>query len=129
MYVKKLKRICDVKGCKSKETYALSLTRDFGKSVIICKSCLGKALGAIDDVDPITNTNIKQQKPTGAPPLFFNQKNTAPLKEAPAEEPEETATETEPNAEVEETKTEEAPAEEKPKKKQQKSKQTKTDKE
>lgn len=50
MYVKKMKRICDVKGCKNTDTYSISLSREAGNSVIICKSCLGKALSAIDDV-------------------------------------------------------------------------------
>ena len=124
MYVKKLKRICDVKGCKCKETYALSLSKDFGKSVIICKSCLGKALGAIDDVDPVTRTNIKPQKATGAPPLFFNNHETKVLESAKPEAEKET--EELPNNETE---VEESPVERLPKKKQQKPKQMKTHKE
>lgn len=69
MYVKKLKRKCGVRGCKSTDTYAISLTREVGNSVIICKSCLGKALGAIDDVNPEPETRVSH---TEAPPLFFN---------------------------------------------------------
>ena len=52
MYVKKLKRKCSVRGCKNTDTFAISLTREVGNTVIICKSCLGKALGAIDDIQP-----------------------------------------------------------------------------
>ena len=87
MYVRKVKRKCGVRGCRCVDSYAISLTREAGNSVIICKSCLGKALGAIDDVDPKTKTNIpKVTRP--APPLFYN----TPLEEteAPQEEQEET---------------------------------------
>lgn len=72
MYVRKLKRKCSVRGCKSTDTYAISLTREVGNTVIICKSCLGKALGAIDEVNPDTKSNIPVAENNPAPPLFFN---------------------------------------------------------
>lgn len=52
MYVKKIKRICGVRGCKNKESYALSRSREMGNSVIICKDCLKEALSAIDKQYP-----------------------------------------------------------------------------
>ena len=53
MYVKKIKRICGVRGCKNTDVFALSKTREMGNSVIICKDCLKDALASIDNyVEP-----------------------------------------------------------------------------
>lgn len=84
MYVKKLKRKCSVRGCKNTDTFAISLTREVGNTVIICKSCLGKALGAIDDIQPEPEVRVSH---TEAPALFFNnavRKTVADEPEAPA---------------------------------------------
>ena len=69
MYVKKLRRKCGVRGCKNIDTYSVSLSREAGNTVIICKSCLGKALGAIDDVVEDKSARVSH---TEAPALFFN---------------------------------------------------------
>lgn len=74
MFVKQVKRKCGVRGCKSTECFAVSRTREVGNTVIICKSCLGKALGAIDEIDSKTKSNIPIADSTAAPPLFFNAK-------------------------------------------------------
>ncbi len=74
MYVKQVKRKCSVRGCKNTECFAISRTREVGNTVIICKSCLGKALGAIDEIDPKTKSNIPALDNTSAPSLFFNAK-------------------------------------------------------
>lgn len=74
MYAKRLKRKCSVRGCKNTDTFAISRTRELGGSVIICKSCLGKALGVIDDINPETGSNIKVTTGGEAPELFFNAK-------------------------------------------------------
>lgn len=74
MYAKRLKRKCSVRGCKNTDTFAISRTRELGGSVIICKSCLGKALGVIDDINPETGSNIKVTTGGEAPKLFFNEK-------------------------------------------------------
>lgn len=47
MNVKKIKRKCMVKGCKNKDTYTISKSRDFGNTVLICQSCLQEALELI----------------------------------------------------------------------------------
>lgn len=70
MYVKKVKRKCGVRGCKCTDSYAISLTREVGNSVIICKSCLGKALGALDEI-PEEEPKVATK---GIPSLFFNAK-------------------------------------------------------
>lgn len=72
MFVRQVKRKCGVRGCKSTDCFAISRTREVGNTVIICKSCLGKALGAIDEIDPKTKSNIPALDNTAAPSLFFN---------------------------------------------------------
>lgn len=74
MYVKGVKRKCSVRGCKNTDCFAISRTREVGNTVIICKSCLGKALGAIDEIDPKTKSNIPAVDNTSVPSLFFNAK-------------------------------------------------------
>ena len=74
MFVRQVKRKCSVRGCKSTDCFAISRTREVGNTVIICKSCLGKALGAIDEIDPKTKSNIPVADNTTVPSLFFNAK-------------------------------------------------------
>ena len=71
MFVKKVKRKCSVRGCKNTDCFAISRTREVGNTVIICKGCLGKALGAIDEVNPETKSNIPVNN-APAPALFYN---------------------------------------------------------
>lgn len=66
MYVKKIKRICSVRGCKNTEVYALSKSRDMGNSVIICKDCLKDALASIENyVEPV---KVKKERTS----LFYH---------------------------------------------------------
>ena len=74
MFVRQVKRKCGVRGCKNTDCFAISRTREVGNTVIICKSCLGKALGAIDEIDPKTKSNIPAVDNTSVPSLFFNAK-------------------------------------------------------
>lgn len=71
MFVRQVKRKCSVRGCKSTDCFAISRTREVGNTVIICKSCLGKALGAIDEVNPETKSNIPVNN-APIPTLFYN---------------------------------------------------------
>lgn len=72
MFVRQVKRRCSVRGCKCTDSFAISRNREVGGTVIICKGCLGAALGAIDDIDPKTKSNIPAIERTEAPSLFFN---------------------------------------------------------
>lgn len=72
MFLRQVKRKCSVRGCKCIDCFAISRTREVGNTVIICKSCLEKALGAIDEIDPKTKSNIPAIDNTAIPPLFFN---------------------------------------------------------
>ena len=77
MYFRKIKRKCRVRGCRCTESYAISLASEVGNTVIICKSCLEKALKAIEEGKP----EPEKKKPSGIPSLFFN----GVLKAEPAE--------------------------------------------
>lgn len=49
MKVKKIKRICGVRGCKNtKNVYALSLRNEMGNSVIMCEDCMREALKSVE---------------------------------------------------------------------------------
>ena len=43
MYVRKVRRKCGVRGCRHTTSFAISLTSEVGRSVIICEDCLRKA--------------------------------------------------------------------------------------
>ena len=67
MYIKRIKRICGVRGCKNTETFILSRTREVGGSVVMCKSCIEEAFEAVKNYkEPVRKKN------EGIPPLFFN---------------------------------------------------------
>lgn len=70
MYVRKVRRRCGVRNCKSLESYAISRTREAGNSVIICRDCLEEALKMIDEGK--LGIPARTSTPTEAPPLFFN---------------------------------------------------------
>lgn len=72
MYARKVKRKCSVRGCKCIDSYAISLTRESGNTIIACKKCLNEAIEAIKSVDPVTKSNIPAIKQTAPPPLFFH---------------------------------------------------------
>lgn len=69
MVVKKIKRICDVRGCRNMVAYNISANRQIGNSVIICEDCLRSALKAVEHYN---DDDFNKYKPTTAPPLFFN---------------------------------------------------------
>lgn len=48
MFVKKIKRKCDVRGCKNvKDVFLISKRREMSNTVAMCKDCLEEALKAI----------------------------------------------------------------------------------
>lgn len=61
MKIKKLKRICDVKGCKNKNTYSIAKRLGTGMTVIICEECLKEAL---EEINKLKNLDAdKENKP------------------------------------------------------------------
>lgn len=47
--VKRVKRKCNVLGCRHTDCYALTALGEYGNSVVICKDCLEKALDCINE--------------------------------------------------------------------------------
>lgn len=104
MFVRKVKRKCNVRGCRNTDCFSISHTREAGNSVIICKDCLSSALIATDEIDPKTKSNIPEIKNTTAPSLFFNAEalgfvSTDDVTEPYAEAEEQTEDETDVEAE------------------------------
>lgn len=66
MNVRKMKMRCDVRGCKSVDTYCISRSAELG-GVVICEDCLRDALAAIENyVEPKKKTDTKP------PELFYS---------------------------------------------------------
>jgi hypothetical protein len=67
MNVKKIKRICGVRGCKNTaNVYALSKTREMGNSVVMCSDCMKDALSSVEHyVEP---AKVKTERK----PLFYH---------------------------------------------------------
>lgn len=74
MFMRQVKRKCNVRGCKCTDSFAISRTREAGNSVIICENCLKDALEATGEIDPNTKNNIPQIYNEPPPALFFNSK-------------------------------------------------------
>ena len=72
MFARQVKRKCSVRGCKNTDCVAISRTREVGNTIIICKSCLGDGLKAIDEINPKTKSNIPSLGNTSIPPLFYH---------------------------------------------------------
>lgn len=49
--IKKVHKKCMMKGCACRSSYHISLSREIGNSIIICKSCAKKALEMIEDYE------------------------------------------------------------------------------
>lgn len=77
MRVKKLRRKCDVRGCRNYETYTLTRVRESGNSVIICKSCLEDALKAVKEYPA-----EKRKSSENAPQLFYENADNEKTAEA-----------------------------------------------
>lgn len=73
MNVKRIKRMCSVKGCHNIDTYAISRIKEFG-GVIICKSCLETALQAIETAGNETVKKKRQQQPLFYHPVIEEKK-------------------------------------------------------
>lgn len=68
MNIRRVKRICDVRGCKNIGSFAIAKTREIGNTVIICEDCLREGLEAIKNYTP----EPKRENLNAPPPLFFN---------------------------------------------------------
>ena len=68
MNVKQIKRKCSVRGCANTNAFSISLTREHGNTVIMCKSCITAALKAVNGY---VKTPAKKKDFDVSPPLFF----------------------------------------------------------
>ena len=68
MNVKKVKRMCSVKGCGKTDSWALSKIGEWG-GVIICEDCLNSAVSAIKSGGGVGTSKAVDDK---AAPLFFH---------------------------------------------------------
>lgn len=64
MRIRKIKRKCNVRGCKSTDTYAITKASEFGNSIIACRSCLEEALALISNAQqaekaPVSEVNTE----------------------------------------------------------------------
>jgi len=69
--IRKIKRMCAVKGCRNREAYTTSRVRDFGNTVIICEECAKGIVEAISKYGETgTGTGAKQGDVSDTP-LFY----------------------------------------------------------
>ena len=47
---KRIRRVCDVPGCRNTVSYSLSRFRTFGNCVILCEECLNDALKLVNEI-------------------------------------------------------------------------------
>lgn len=78
MNIKKIRRKCEVRGCKNTDCFAISKVNEVGNSVIICPDCLREGLEAVDGYVPEAKKGY-----TPPPPLFFNGSVQQIIKESP----------------------------------------------
>lgn len=69
IYARRVKRKCDIRGCRNLDCYAISKSREAGNTVIICKECLEGGLDAIEKIGK--ESPAKKKVTSGPPPLFF----------------------------------------------------------
>ncbi len=68
MRVKKVRRKCNVRGCKSFDCYSISRSSESGNSVIICKDCLADAYKAVEAFEKLE----KRGEQEVYKPLFYH---------------------------------------------------------
>lgn len=58
MYVRRVRRKCNVRGCRCIDSYAISWTKEAGNTVIVCKKCLKEALAEIEKLPEGARSNL-----------------------------------------------------------------------
>ena len=51
MKIRKMKRICGIKGCRNKDTYVVAKNYGLGGGLIICRDCAEAIVKAIDELE------------------------------------------------------------------------------
>lgn len=68
-FARKVKRICDIRGCRNTDCYAISKSREAGKSIIICTECLKGGLAAVEELEK--NAPVPKTSGNSEPPALF----------------------------------------------------------
>ena len=68
MYVRKVRRKCNVRGCRCIDSYAISWTKEAGNTVIACKKCLKEALSEIEKLPEGARSNLVKAEAVPAVP-------------------------------------------------------------
>lgn len=81
IFVKRIRRQCGMRGCRSTDTYSLSrFNESAAGNIIICKDCLKAAMEAVEGCTmPAVEYGSGKQSPP--PPLFHNTVPAEPVKE------------------------------------------------
>lgn len=61
MYIRKLRRKCEVRRCTNHDTFAISRSREAGNTIIVCRECLKEALAEIEKQYPETKANVEPE--------------------------------------------------------------------
>lgn len=69
IFAKRVRKKCEVRGCRNLDSFAISKSREAGNSIIICKECLGGGLDAVKALGDAPK--VKKISAGGPPPLFF----------------------------------------------------------
>lgn len=56
---KRIRRVCDVPGCRNTVSYSLSRFRTFGNCVILCEECINDALKLVNEIKMKTDIKIE----------------------------------------------------------------------
>ena len=48
--LKKIRRVCGVKGCRERDSYNVSASNEFGASVVMCADCITGAYEALQEI-------------------------------------------------------------------------------
>ncbi len=58
LYVRKVRRKCNVRGCRCIDSYAISWTKEAGNTIIACKKCLEEAVKEINALPEGARSNL-----------------------------------------------------------------------
>ena len=107
MYIKKIRRICDVKGCKNMDSFFISRIAEGGGSIVVCADCIREAAKAIENYkEPEKKANGEKSEP----PKFIFSRTDAEMGIAAKSKVNSVPATHEPNVEMPEFVSGEAPA-------------------
>lgn len=92
MFVKKIKRKCDVRGCKNiADVYLISKRRDMSNTVAMCRDCLKEALASTEGYVEVPKVKAEPKPLFPHPELDVTLSSVAEVEPEPVEVIEEVA--------------------------------------